>query len=114
MILKDKAGAGLKPAPTPVYIAVTSESLQGEGFKLLSQLRQAGIASGMDFENRSLKGQFRAANKKGSQYVVLLGDEEWGRGEVILKDMQTGTQEMVAREKIVGVIKNVILSERTT
>lgn len=104
MILKDKAGAGLKPAPAPVYIAVTGESLQGEGFKLLSQLRQAGIASGMDFENRSLKGQFRAANKKGSQYVVLLGDEEWKRGEVVLKDMQTGTQEIVARQEIITII----------
>lgn len=105
MILKDKVGAGLKPVPTSIYVAVAGELLQGEGFKLLSQLRQAGIVSGMDFENRSLKGQFRAANKKGSRYVVLLGDEEWKRGEVVLKDMQTGTQEIILREKVVGVIK---------
>lgn len=106
MVLKDKVRAGFKPALTPVYIAVTGESLQGEGFKLLSQLRQAGIASEMDFENRSLKGQFRAANKKGSRYVLLLGEEEWERGEVVLKDMQTGTQEIVAREKIIALIRS--------
>ncbi len=106
MILKDKTGAGLKPAPASVYVVVTSESLQGEGFKLLIQLRQAGIVSGMDFENRSLKGQFRAANKKGSRHVVLLGDEEWKRGEVVLKDMKEGTQEMVSRTKILELVKS--------
>ena len=106
MILQNEVGAGLKHTPTPVYVAVAGESLQGEGFKLLSQLRQAGIASGMDFENRSLKGQFRAANKSGSQFVVLLGDEEWGRGEVVLKDMQTGTQQVVSREKVVKIIQD--------
>jgi hypothetical protein len=30
---------------------------------------------------------------------------------VALKDMRAGTQEIVARDKVVGIIKNVILSE---
>ncbi|MBI1976844.1 MAG: histidine--tRNA ligase [Candidatus Omnitrophica bacterium] len=106
MVLKDKVGADLNPGPALVYIAVAGESLQGEAFKLLSRLRESGIASEMDFESRSLKGQFRAANKKGSRHVILLGEEEWGRGEVVLKDMQTGTQEVVSHEKILEVMKN--------
>jgi histidyl-tRNA synthetase len=32
--------------------------------------------------------------------MILLGEEEWQRGEVVVKDMKAGTQETVALERI--------------
>ena len=93
-------------SPCIVYVAVTSEFLKGEGFKILSQLREAKISAMMDFEEKSLKGQLRTANKIGSLYVLLMGDEEWKRGEVILKNMQAGTQEIIHKQEVVDVIQH--------
>ena len=37
----------------------------------------------------------RQANALGIPYVVILGDDEIGRGEVVIRDMETSTQQTV-------------------
>ncbi len=37
-----------------------------------------------------------AANKRGARYALLLGSEERLAGRVTLRDMEGGTQEMIA------------------
>ena len=58
----------------------------------MRELREAGIKADMDHAARSLKAQFKYANKIGARFVAILGDEELERGEVKLKDMETGDE----------------------
>ncbi len=43
-----------------------------------------------DHVARASKAQFKYANKIDARFVAILGDEELERGEVKLKDMETG------------------------
>ena len=43
----------------------------------------------MDHAGRSLKAQFKYADKLGAKYVAVLGDDEVQKGVVKLRNMQT-------------------------
>ena len=51
---------------------------------------------------RSLKAQFKYADKTGSRYTVVIGDDEIAKGVVSLRDMQNSSQEEVKLEEVVN------------
>ncbi len=87
-----------------VYVAAVDAASQAAAFKLLAELRQAGISGDMDYLSRNLKAQMKQANRYPARYVAIIGEEETAQGKVTLKDMQTGRQELIAagdlRQKI--------------
>ena len=42
---------------------------------------------------------------------MLLGDEEWQRGEVVLKELKTGAQQTVPLEGIVEALDRLLIGE---
>ena len=57
---------------------------------MLAQLRQAGISADMDHAARSMKAQFKYADKLGAKYTLSIGDNELERGTANLKNMEDG------------------------
>ncbi len=69
-------------------------------------LRRQGIAADMDFgAGRPVKKQFEQANKLGAAFVLVLGEEEMKSGEVTIKDMATGAQARVSKDRLVEELK---------
>jgi len=103
-------GEGVK-APdgkrTFAFIALAGKEYLERGILLLDELRRSGISAEMDYEGRSLKSQFRAADKLGVKFTVILGQEG-----VTLRDMEKGEQEEVKREEIVSLIKKKVPSAK--
>ena len=89
-----------------VYVAATSPAMQSPAFMITQQLRDAGINTETDHCEKSLKGQFRYAQRLGVRYVVLVGDEEIKENCVMLKNMQTSGQEKVKIDDLTNKIKN--------
>ncbi|MCD5401155.1 histidine--tRNA ligase, partial [candidate division NPL-UPA2 bacterium] len=87
--------------PLSVYLAPQGEEAGRETVKLLHRLRGEGIDSDMDYEDRSLKGQLRLANRMQAKYVLIIPK----KGMVTLKDMQSGEQEEIRAELVVERIK---------
>lgn len=73
MLLKDKVRADSDPS---VFVVAASEEARDEAFRLLGELRAAGISA--DFSNLelSLKSQLRSADRSGASVALLLGGEE--------------------------------------
>ncbi len=67
-----------------------------QAFALVQQLRSAGIRADMDHCGRSLKAQFKYANKTGAPVTAVIGDDEAASGTVKLKRMSDGTEQTVA------------------
>jgi histidyl-tRNA synthetase len=44
----------------------------------------------------------KSAGKSGARFLVIAGDAEWARGEVVLKDSKSGEQKAVRRELLAG------------
>ncbi len=76
-----------------VYVARVDDSVGDAVFSVLSALRDAGISADADHQGRSLKSQFKQADRRGAALVVVVGPEELAVGEVTLRDM--GTKEEI-------------------
>jgi len=63
---------------------------------LVRQLRRV-LPADFDVEARGFGAQMKAAGRSGARLLVILGEEEWKRGEVVVKDLASGTQETLAR-----------------
>ena len=87
------------------YAVALGEAAQSEGFKLLNNLRKAGLSAAMDFAGRSMKAQMKQANKLGARYALILGDDEIAEGVVMLRSMSDSQQEKVALAEVIGKIK---------
>jgi histidyl-tRNA synthetase len=76
--------------PLELFIAPITDEAKSFGFKLLSQLRDAGIKCDMAYGDRGLKGAMKAADKSGATYALVIGDDEIASGTCELKIMSSG------------------------
>ncbi|MGH9042746.1 MAG: histidine--tRNA ligase [Acidimicrobiia bacterium] len=92
------------PTPAPGLDAFVVDATGAGGpdvTALLHELRESGLAADRAYGGRSLKAQFRQADRVGARYIVLVGKEEMGRGAVAVKDMMEGGQVEVPRSRLV-------------
>lgn len=87
---KDLAGQ----APSCVYVACTPD-VRPAVFGAVLALRNAGIRTEADYQGRSLKSQFKQADKLGARVCVVLGSDEVAAGTATLRDMSTHEQVQV-------------------
>jgi len=83
------------------FLACAGEGAHAAAFKLLMDLRRAGVAADMDFTQRSLKAQMKAADHMRARYVVIVGQDELARGKVILREMSGGAQSELEVHEVV-------------
>ncbi|MDI6733846.1 MAG: histidine--tRNA ligase [Planctomycetota bacterium] len=95
----------IEPRGPSVYLAVTDESLKSECYKLLRELRENLVSAEMDYEQKSLKAQFRNADRIKARFVAVLGTKELSKGTVTLKEMATGKEREVELKSLVETIK---------
>ena len=84
-----------KPNQYDVFVTFMGEN-KIAAFSLVQQLRAAGIRADMDHTGRSLKAQFKYANKTGAPLCATLGDDEVANGVVKIKNMNTKEECTVA------------------
>ncbi|MBO9619355.1 MAG: histidine--tRNA ligase [Niabella sp.] len=63
-----------------------------KAFDLMQQLRAKGIPAELFHEPAKFDKQFKYAERKGIPYVAILGSKELESGEVVVKNLATGTQ----------------------
>jgi histidyl-tRNA synthetase len=103
LLALEAAGVQVPALPrAEVYVARVDAAVAGEAFALAQALRDAGIATETDHQNRSLKAQFRQADRLGARLVVIVGPDELAAGEVTVRDMTDKTETRVAREALVS------------
>ncbi len=88
------------PVPEPVkpdvYVAVTGPEVAFEAFSFVQTLRDCGFIVEADRQGRSLKSQFKQADKCGAAAAVVVGPDELAVGQVTVRDMQTHEETKVA------------------
>lgn len=87
------------------YIAVLDDACREYGFKAAQMLRHGELCGTMGFESRSIKSAMRQADKSGAKYAVLIGSSELEQHNLMIKNMENGTQEAVPFDRAVSFIK---------
>jgi histidyl-tRNA synthetase len=88
-----------------VVLADQHEGARRDALDLVSRLRNGGLRVDIDLGRRSVKAQFRAADRRNSAAALVVGDE-WRDGKVTVRDLTTGDQEQIAVEEIERWLKN--------
>ena len=97
-------GSTLETEPEPrVFVACTPDA-RAAAFSVTRLLRAAGIRTEADYQGRSLKGQFKLADKIGSRVVVVLESDEVAAGGATVRDMQTHEQTLVPLDQLADLV----------
>ena len=79
-----------------VMLIPFSDEQSSEQVKLSNLLRTDGIATMISFPPYGFSPQLKLAQRKGVRIAVLLAPEELKAGQVLVRDLQTGTQKSVS------------------
>ncbi|MEE2757222.1 MAG: histidine--tRNA ligase [Myxococcota bacterium] len=87
-------------SPSDALIGVFSTDERKLSYTVAASLRREGINAEVYPGVARMKKQLQYANRQGIPFVVLVGKSEFARNEVILKNMQTGSQDHVQIENL--------------
>ena len=107
LIVMEQTGVEIPAPETPkVYLAGMDSACRRKAFELACALRANGILAEIDHMDRSVKAQFKYADKIGARFVAVIGGNELAEGKANIKRMATGESESVAFENIVEYFQN--------
>jgi len=77
-----------------VFVVLADPGRRAEALDLVAALRAAGLSADLDLGGRSVKGQFKAAGRRGAAVAAVVGTE-WAEGRVTVRAMATGEEQAV-------------------
>ena len=89
-----------KAGSCDLFVSVVEPAGQAPAFALVQQVRDAGFSAEMDHQGRSVKSQFKLANKLGARFIVTLGPDELAAGQATLRNMETHEEVTIPFDQI--------------
>ena len=89
-----------------VYVAPMSENEKQYCAGLVNSLRLNGFKVDMDYLNRSIKSNFKQADRLNSKYVIIIGEEEIKTNLVTIKNNITKEENKIKLEELVDFLDN--------
>lgn len=87
------------------YIIALGEKEKAKSFELLAELRMACMNVEMGYGEKSLKSEMRKADKALARFIVIIGEEEYKKGEATVKTMKDGTQKTIPQKEVLQYLK---------
>ena len=81
---------------TKIFVACVKPESYLYSMKVANELRNAGISTETDLNNRNLRKQMEYANSLGIPYVIVIGEKEEKEKKVTLKDMKSGEEKVLS------------------
>jgi histidyl-tRNA synthetase len=101
LLALEAQGSPPVPEPSPMAVVVGADPLAtADRLRIATLLRSAGIAARAELGQRKLGKQLESAAKERAHFAVILGDE-LADGQVQLKDLEAGSQKLVAVDDLV-------------
>jgi len=88
-----------------IFLVQLGDRAKLRGMKLMEEFRSAGIFSGEALGRSSIKPQMVLADKMEVDYALILGHQEVAEDTIIIRDMKSGSQEVIPMNKVIKVIK---------
>lgn len=102
------------PAVAEVYVASVDATTREQVFLIVSTLRDAEVAADCDHRGRSLKSQFKEADRLGASFVVVVGPDEIRAGQVTLRDMGTKEETRIALAEVADAVRRALTGQKGT
>jgi len=95
MVLENEGIKIPEPRLFDVYFVTMGDTARKKAFSLVAGLRENGIRAEVDHCGRSIKAQFKYADKCGVPYVAVIAEDEMKNGEAKLRNMNTGDEKSI-------------------
>ena len=82
-----------------IFVIAFKET-EKEVLKVMQELRASNISCDCDFSVKSIKNQFKSANKRNSKFALILGEDELKRNSCKLKNMDTSEEKEITLNEI--------------
>lgn len=89
----------------PIFFAQLGEQARRRTLCLIEEMRREGISLHFNLAKTSLKVQLEIANKINATHTIIIGQKEVQDGTAIIRDMESGIQEIVDQRKLGSEIK---------
>lgn len=107
MLALQEAGIAFPDArKVDLFVACATDDVRDATFRLAQECRDAGIATELDHQGRSLKSQFKLADKLRARFVVVLGPDELSQGLAKVRNMSSHEEQLVGIGEVPAVLKN--------
>jgi len=94
----------IDPAPLDAFVVDTTGGSAARD--LTSALRAVGLSADRAFDDRSMKAQFKAADRSGARWVLIVGPDEAASGTVSLRPLRgEGDQQTVAVGEVIEAVR---------
>ncbi|KAA3613201.1 MAG: histidine--tRNA ligase [Calditrichaeota bacterium] len=106
MVLESQQKDIAKPKGLDIFIVALGGEAVAKSQNWLKKLRETGYSTDTDFLKRSMKAQFREANRQQAQFVLILGENELQKNIFSVKNMESGEQQDVAVDEVLAFLEN--------
>ena len=96
---------GVFPAPLDAVDVFVIDVTGSVALRLVHELRQAGLRADRAFDNRSMKAQFKLADRSGARLAVVVGEDELAAGKAKVQSLRGEEDETVALEDVADHVK---------
>lgn len=88
-----------------VFFCQLGDAARRKGLSVFESFREAGVPVGEAMGKGSLKSQLELADKHKAKVALILGQKEVLDGTIIIRDMESGGQEIVDVNRVVLIVK---------
>lgn len=91
-----------------VFVAAQCDGARAECARTVKELRDGGISAERDLMGKSLKAQFKYADRQGFAYVITIGESELESGEYNIKCMADGSVTPIQKNSVTKDVRRII------
>jgi histidyl-tRNA synthetase len=98
--------ASLTETPADVMVTIWNADARADAIRLAGELRRAGLRVDVYPEPDKIGKQFKYADSRKIPFVTIVGEAEAGAGQVAVKSLSSGEQEVVPRPAAAAFIRS--------
>ena len=112
LVMEAQGCAFPEPNKLDLFIVAMGEKAELKAVEIAKDMRSEGFSVQYDLNSRSLRAQMKYADKTGTKYLVVIGEDEVNSGIAKLKDMQTGESTEVSLTTFVNAYYSVSMESQ--
>ncbi len=93
---------------TDLFVAALGQEAREEVMPWIKEWRKAGFRVQMSYEDRGLKAQLKQADRLGSRYVLMVGENELEEERLVLRDMSTREQTEIQMSEVTSRVEEIL------
>ncbi|MBX3114959.1 MAG: histidine--tRNA ligase [Fimbriimonadaceae bacterium] len=92
-----------------VYLVSATENARNHVQQLARELRNEMFTVQLDIDSRNIKQQFKAADRVGARFAIIIGDDEMKQNKVTIKNLASSEQTSLPQSELAEWLENTLL-----